>query len=79
VPYGEPTWLTKGYHNPYFKDSHRKLQEAMRKFVDEIIYPDAQQHEEDGKRPNQEVFDKMQYVFFRALFPVRSPINDGDV
>ena len=20
VPYGEPTWLTKGYYSPYYKD-----------------------------------------------------------
>ncbi|EIN04041.1 acyl-CoA dehydrogenase, partial [Punctularia strigosozonata HHB-11173 SS5] len=67
VPYGEPTWLTKGYHNPYYKESHRKLQQAMRKFVDEVIYPDAQAREEDGKRPSQEVFDKMAEMEIHAM------------
>jgi hypothetical protein len=31
----------------------------MRKFLDEIIYPDAQLREEDGKRPSQSVLDAM--------------------
>ena len=58
VPYAEPTWLSKGYHSPYYKEvgpiyhplplnltrrsqSHRRLQKAMREFVDDVIYPDA--------------------------------------
>ncbi|EJF64663.1 peroxisomal acyl-CoA-dehydrogenase [Dichomitus squalens LYAD-421 SS1] len=59
VPYGEPSWLSDGYHNPYYKESHRKLQKAVRQFVDEYIYPDAQERELDGKRPSQSVLDKM--------------------
>ncbi|TCD69249.1 hypothetical protein EIP91_008352 [Steccherinum ochraceum] len=62
VPYAESTWLSEGYYSPYFKESHRKLQAAVRKFVDEVIYPDAQAREEDGKRPSQSVFDKMAEV-----------------
>jgi len=34
----------------------------MRKFHDEVIYPDAQAREEDGKRPSLEVIHKMAYV-----------------
>lgn len=59
VPYAEPTWLSKGYYSPYFKDSHKELQKAMRKFVDEIVYPDAQACEENGKRISQSVVDAM--------------------
>lgn len=59
VPYAEPTWLSKGYHSPYYKDHHRTFQAAYRKFVDEVLVPDAQLHEEDGKRPSQHVFDEM--------------------
>ncbi|THH33221.1 hypothetical protein EUX98_g950 [Antrodiella citrinella] len=58
VPYAEPTWLSKGYYSPYFTESHRELQKAIRHFTDEVIYPDAQAREEDGKRPSQSVFDK---------------------
>ncbi|KZT07676.1 acyl-CoA dehydrogenase NM domain-like protein [Laetiporus sulphureus 93-53] len=59
VPYAEPTWLSDGYYSPYFKESHRRLQDAMRKFVDEVVYPDAIAREEDGKRPSVSVVKKM--------------------
>ncbi|KAH9856469.1 acyl-CoA dehydrogenase [Lenzites betulinus] len=59
VPYAEPAWLTPGYHSPYFKESHRRLQAAMRKFVDEVVYPEAQVFETEGKRPSQDVIDQM--------------------
>lgn len=90
VPYAEPTWLTDGYHSPYYKEvgivssssihpishvfyqSHRQLQKAMREFVDDVIYPDAQLHEEDGKRPSLEVIEKMAYVPVIGLVKGRS-------
>ncbi|RXK38326.1 acyl-CoA dehydrogenase [Tremella mesenterica] len=59
VPYGEPTWLTPEYKSPYFKESHRALQKAMRIFVDELLYPDAQACEESGKRASKEVLQAM--------------------
>ncbi|PAV16666.1 hypothetical protein PNOK_0828600 [Pyrrhoderma noxium] len=59
VPYAEPTWLSEGFHSPYYKQSHRELQKAMRVFVDETIYPDGQAREADGKKPSQDVIDKM--------------------
>lgn len=59
VPYGEPTWLTPEFKSPYFKDSHRALQKAMRKFVDEVLYPDAQLCEENGKRASKTVLEAM--------------------
>ena len=39
--------------------SHRNLQKAVRDFVDNYVYPDAQERELDGKRPSQSVLDKM--------------------
>ncbi|KAJ7593033.1 acyl-CoA dehydrogenase/oxidase [Mycena floridula] len=59
VPYAEPTWLSQGYHSPYYKEHHRKFQRAFRTFVMEKIYPDAQAREADGKPPSQSVFDEM--------------------
>lgn len=38
VPYAEPSWLAKGYHSAYFNESHRKLQQWMRKHVEEVLY-----------------------------------------
>lgn len=80
VPFAEPTWLSEGYHSPYYKEasiflyfrfycahiqgriqSHRRLQQAMRQLVDDVIYPDAQAREEDGKRPSLDVIHKMAY------------------
>ncbi|KLO13475.1 acyl-CoA dehydrogenase NM domain-like protein [Schizopora paradoxa] len=67
VPYAEPTWLNDGFHSPYFTKNHREFQAAMRKFVDEVITPDALIHESDNKRPNQEVFDKMAALEIHAM------------
>lgn len=36
--------------------SHRKLQVAFRKFVEDVLVPDGQQHEDDGKKPEKHIF-----------------------
>jgi Cytochrome b5-like Heme/Steroid binding domain/Acyl-CoA dehydrogenase, N-terminal domain len=59
VPYGEPTWLTPQFKSPYFKDSHRKLQKALRIFTDEELYPLAQECEKTGKHIPQSMIDRM--------------------
>lgn len=59
VPYAEPVWLTPQFHSPYYTESHRKLQKATRKFVDEVIKPEAQEKEKDGTYISQELVDKM--------------------
>jgi len=59
VPYAEPTWLSKGYYSPYYKESHKRVQEVMRKFIDEVVLPDAWAREEDGKRPDPAITRKM--------------------
>jgi alkylation response protein AidB-like acyl-CoA dehydrogenase len=59
VPYGEPMWLTTQFKSPYYNDSHRRLQKALRKFVDEEMYPEAQEKEKSGEYISQELIDKM--------------------
>ncbi|KAF7327905.1 Cytochrome b5 heme-binding domain-containing protein [Mycena kentingensis (nom. inval.)] len=59
VPYAEPTWLSSGFQSPYFKDHHRRFQKSYRKFVEEVIFPDAQERERDGKPPSQHVIDEI--------------------
>lgn len=76
VPYAEPTWLSKGYHSPYYSEvrflsspsyqiltlflqNHRAFQRAVRKFMDEIVAPDAVAREEDGKPPSASVVEAM--------------------
>ncbi|KAF8962777.1 acyl-CoA dehydrogenase/oxidase [Flammula alnicola] len=39
--------------------NHRRFQTAVRKFVEEVVFPDAQAREEDGTRASQSVFDAM--------------------
>lgn len=67
VPYAEPTWLQEGYHSPYYTENHRIFQKEMRKFVDEVVYPDAQAREEDGKPPSQDVIQKMAALGIHAM------------
>ncbi|KAE9375726.1 acyl-CoA dehydrogenase NM domain-like protein [Stipitochalara longipes BDJ] len=59
VPYGEPTWLTPQFKSPYYKESHRRLQKAMRIFTDKELYPVAQECEKTGKHIPQELIDSM--------------------
>jgi predicted heme/steroid binding protein len=59
VPYAEPLWLTPEFKTPYYSDSHRRLQKAFRKFVDQDVYPEAQEKELDGTYISQELVDKM--------------------
>jgi hypothetical protein len=48
VPYAEPLWLKPESASPYYNDSHRRLQKAMRKFVDVHVTPEAREKEDDG-------------------------------
>lgn len=59
VPYAEPLWLHPQFKTPYYKDSHHKLQKAMRLFVEKHIAPEAHQKEKDGTFISQELIDKM--------------------
>lgn len=59
VPYAEPTWLSDGYHSPYYTKNHREFQKAVRSFFMEVIYPEAIRCEENGKRISQVVVDRM--------------------
>lgn len=59
VPYAEPLWLTPQFKSPYYNESHRRLQKAMRAFVDEHVTPEAKEREKDGKYISQELIDKM--------------------
>lgn len=62
VPYAEPLWLTPAFKSPYYKESHRRLQKAMRKFHDQYITPEALAREADGKFISQELVDRMSKV-----------------
>lgn len=59
VPYAEPLWLRPQFKNPYYKESHRALQKAMREFTDKYVTPEAQAKEKDGTYISQELIDRM--------------------
>ena len=40
VPYGESSGFVKGFHSPYYTESHKKFRLAVRKFVSEKVYKD---------------------------------------
>jgi len=59
VPYAEPLWLSPPFKSPYYKDSHRRLQKAMRVFTDKYIAPEAIEKEQSGEYVSQELIDRM--------------------
>ncbi|KAJ1307717.1 hypothetical protein OPQ81_001806 [Rhizoctonia solani] len=67
VPYAEPTWLLPEFKSPYYKESHRELQRRMRVLVDEVLFPDGQLKEADGKRASQQVLDEMTRLNVHAM------------
>ncbi len=68
VPYAEPSWLSPGFSSPYYNETHRRFQKAMRRLVNEVILPDAIRCEENGKRVSQEVMDKVGCVRWPVPF-----------
>ncbi|KAK3643577.1 hypothetical protein LTR56_010087 [Elasticomyces elasticus] len=70
VPYAEPLWLAPQFaqfKNQYYNDSHRRLQKAMRVFVEEHITPEAREKEKDGTFISQELIDKMAHENILAM------------
>lgn len=59
VPYAEPLWLTPPFKSPYYNDSHRRLQRAMREFTDRHITAEAQENERTGAYISQGLIDRM--------------------
>ena len=60
VPYAEPLWLSPAYKcPPYYNDSHRRLQKAVRVFTETVVAPEAEARERDGKYISQSVVDQM--------------------
>ena len=59
VPYAEPLWLRPQFKSPYYKESHRRLQKAIREFTDKYVTPEAQEKEQDGSYISQELINRM--------------------
>lgn len=50
IPWAEPSWYT-GRPSPYYKDSHRRLRDAVRKWCEEHVTPYSEEWLEKGAVP----------------------------
>lgn len=58
VPYGEsPFW--RGFHSPYFTESHDRFRRGLRAFIDAEIAPVAADMENDGDEPDMDLYKKL--------------------
>lgn len=46
IPFSDPSWYQQGWYTPYHDDSHRRLREYARNFVEKNIIPFAQEWSE---------------------------------
>lgn len=59
VPYAEPLWLRSWARSDHFNHSHRRLQRAVRTWVDTTLRPEARENEESGKYLSEELQREM--------------------
>ncbi|KAH8652654.1 acyl-CoA dehydrogenase/oxidase [Tricladium varicosporioides] len=52
VPFSEPTWYTRG-KNSYYNESHQRLRDAVRMYVEERITPNCAEWETQGFVPKE--------------------------
>jgi alkylation response protein AidB-like acyl-CoA dehydrogenase/predicted heme/steroid binding protein len=58
VPFAEPSaWF--GMPSPYYKESHFKMRKAIRKFIHEVVEPDALMKDDSGEVATIEMYEKM--------------------
>jgi hypothetical protein len=50
TPFADPLWLTRNV-SAYYKDSHRRLQREVRKYVESCISPYCEEWEAQGTVP----------------------------
>ncbi|KAK3624763.1 hypothetical protein LTR56_020816 [Elasticomyces elasticus] len=89
APWSEPAW-SHGIPSPYYNDSHRKLRNALRAYVDEHILPYSLDWEAKGEAPRSEAlrWAKSGFCFADVPHPYRSqdvvgpagiPVDELDV
>lgn len=59
VPYAEPAWLSPQFKSPYYNESHRRLQKAMRIFTETHILPEAHEKEVSGDKISEQLIQSM--------------------
>ncbi|KAJ9655503.1 hypothetical protein H2201_008788 [Coniosporium apollinis] len=53
APWAEPAWYNS-LHSPYYNDSHRRLREYIRSYIDTNVLPYSLEWEEKGEAPREE-------------------------
>lgn len=75
-PWAEPSWYSS-LASPYYNESHKRLRNALRKYVDENIKPYMLEWEEKGEAPNE-----ARLAYARSGFPfadVPEPYRPKDI
>lgn len=52
IPYAEPPWYSRD-SSPYYDDSHKKLREFVREYVENDLKPYAEDWEKQGFVPTE--------------------------
>lgn len=58
VPFAESMWNRESHASPYYNDSHRRFQQAVRAFLRDI-QPEADRSETEGRAPSPEMFRRL--------------------
>ena len=53
LPWSEPSW-TNSLSSPFYNDSHRRLRDALRSYIDAYVLPDSLEWEDKGEAPRAE-------------------------
>lgn len=78
APWSEPSWY-HGIPSPYYNESHKKLRNAIRKYIDENILPYALDWEEAGEVPRDVAMKWAQSGFAFGDVPIQyKPANIPD-
>lgn len=74
-PWGEPSWYFS-LASPYYNDSHKRLRNALRAYVDEKIKPYMLEWEERGEAPEDARMEyaRSGYAFADVPEPYRANV-----
>ncbi|KAE9975606.1 hypothetical protein EG328_003119 [Venturia inaequalis] len=67
APWAEPAWHY--IHSPYYNESHRRLRDALRAYLNEHIIPNALDWEEQGGAPRNEALNWTKTGFVHTDVP----------
>lgn len=70
APFADPLWYTRG-NSPYYNESHIRLRDEVRAYVDQHIAPNCEEWEKNGAVPLEAVQHYAQAGFMAAsIFPL---------